>query len=219
MFCFMKFFATERNSQSLRSIREGSSAYMYELHDVSDEDVVLLVIKDRNVFGVLMERYEQKLSRYIRRLGIASRQDREDVLQNIFIKAYKNIQGFDRGLSFSAWIYRITHNETVSFFRAKKVRPEGHLVDDGEEVLLTIFDETDFVEELNKKIEAKYIAHSIEGLEESYRNIIILRYFEDRDYREISDILKIPEGTVATLLHRAKKKLRVLLEKDQKKYE
>lgn len=191
---------------------------MYELQNVSDENVVPLVIQDRNTFVVLVCRYDMLLSRYIRRLGIVSNQDRQDVLQNIFIKAYRNIQSFDISLSFSTWIYRIAHNETMSFFRAKKVRPEGHLIDDGEETLLKIFDTNDFVEELDKKIDAKYIGLSIEKLEDTYRNIIILRYFEERDYREISDILKIPEGTVATLLHRAKKKLRVLIENDQKKY-
>ena len=192
---------------------------MHELHDVSDENIVPLLIQDRNVFGVLVQRYEIRLSRYVRRLGIVSKQDREDVLQNIFIKAYRNIYSFDRTLSFSTWIYRIAHNEAISFFRAKKVRPEGHLIDDGEEVLMKVLDETDFIHDLDKKIEVKQIGLSIEKLEETYRNIIILRYFEDRNYKEISDILKIPEGTVATLLHRAKKKLRVLIEEDQKKYE
>jgi len=192
---------------------------MYELHDVADEDVIPLLIKDRNVFVVLVQRYEQKLDRYIRRLGIISKQDREDLLQNIFVKTYKNIQGFDPVLSFSAWIYRIAHNEAISFFRAKKVRPEGHLIDDGERVLLAILDENDFTKDLDKKIEAKKIAQCVQKLDEMYRDIIILRYFEDREYKEISDILKIPEGTVATLLHRAKKKLKILLENDQKKYE
>ncbi|MFZ2152195.1 MAG: RNA polymerase sigma factor [Minisyncoccia bacterium] len=192
---------------------------MYELHDVSDEDVIPFLIKDRNVFVVLVQRYEQKLDRYIRRLGITSRQDREDVLQNIFVKTYKNIQGFDTLLSFSAWIYRIAHNEAISFFRAKKVRPEGHLVDDGEQVLLSILDENDFTKDLDKKIDARRVALCVEKLDEIYRDIIILRYFEDREYKEISGILKIPEGTVATLLHRAKKKLKILLEKDQNKYE
>jgi RNA polymerase sigma-70 factor (ECF subfamily) len=141
------------------------------------------------------------------------------LLQNIFVKTYKNIQGFDTALSFSAWIYRIAHNEAISFFRAKKVRPEGHLIDGGEQVLLTILDENDFTQDLDKKIEAKKIAQCVQKLDEMYRDIIILRYFEDREYKEISDILKIPEGTVATLLHRAKKKLKILLENDQKKYE
>lgn len=192
---------------------------MYELHDVSDEDIIPILMKDRNVFVVLVQRYEQKLDRYIRRLGIISKQDREDVLQNIFVKTYKNIQGFDTLLSFSAWIYRIAHNEAVSFFRSKKVRPEGHLVDDGEQVLLVILDENDFTKDLDKKINARRVALCVEKLDEIYRDIIILRYFEDREYKEISGILKIPEGTVATLLHRAKKKLKILLEKDQNKYE
>ena len=192
---------------------------MYELHDVSDEDVIPFLLKDRNVFVVLVQRYEQKLDRYIRRLGIVSKQDREDVLQNIFVKTYKNIQGFDTTLSFSAWVYRIAHNEAISFFRAKKVRPEGRLIEDGEQVLLTILDEHDFIKDLDRKIEAKKIAQHVQKLDEIYRDIIILRYFEDREYKEISDILKIPEGTVATLLYRAKKKLKTLLENDQEKYE
>ena len=192
---------------------------MYELHDVSDENVIPLLLKDRNVFVVLVERYEQKLDRYIRRLGIISKQDREDILQNIFVKTYKNIQDFDTTLSFSAWIYRIAHNEAISFFRAKKIRPEGHLIDDGEQILLTILDESDFIKDLDKKIDAKKIAKYVQELDGIYKDIIILRYFEDREYREISDILKIPEGTVGTLLYRAKKKLKTLLENDQEKYE
>ncbi len=192
---------------------------MYELHDVSDEKIIPFLLQDRNVFVVLVQRYEQKLDRYIRRLGIISKQDREDVLQNIFVKTYKNIQGFDTALSFSAWIYRIAHNEAVSFFRVKKVRPEGHLIDDSEQILLTILDEHDFTKDLDKKINGERIAKCVQKLDEIYQDIIILRYFEDREYKEISDILKIPEGTVATLLYRAKKKLKILLENDQEKYE
>lgn len=192
---------------------------MYNLDHVSDEDIIPLLLQDRNVFTVLVKRYENPLSRYIRRIGVVSKDDREDVLQNIFIKTYRNIQSFDTTLSFSTWIYRIAHNEAVSFFRAKKVRPEGHLVEDGEDALAKLFDDTDFVELLDKKIQAAHIASHVEKLDQIYQDVIILRYFEDRSYTEISDILKIREGTVATLLHRAKKKLKSLIEDDQKKYE
>lgn len=192
---------------------------MYNLDHVSDEDIIPLLLQDRNVFTVLVKRYENPLSRYIRRIGVVSKDDREDVLQNIFIKTYRNIHSFDTSLSFSTWIYRIAHNEAVSFFRAKKVRPEGHLVEDSEDALAKIFDDTDFVELLDKKIQAQHIASQVEKLDQIYQDVIILRYFEDRSYTEISDILKIREGTVATLLHRAKKKLRISIENDQKKYE
>jgi RNA polymerase sigma-70 factor (ECF subfamily) len=130
------------------------------------------------------------------------------VLQNIFIKAYRNIQSFDTKLSFSSWIYRIAHNETVSFFRSKKVRPEGNMIDDAEEFMEKIWDEhTDVAEEINQKINATHIIEALNSLEDKYKNILILRYFEDREYGEISDILQIPGGSVATLLHRAKKQL------------
>ena len=197
----------------------GEIVYMYNLDHVSDQDIIPLLLQDRNVFGVLVKRYENPLSRYIRRIGVVSKDDREDVLQNIFIKTYRNIQSFDTALSFSTWIYRIAHNEAVSFFRAKKVRPEGHLVEDGEDALAKLFDDADFVELLDKKIQAAQIASHVEKLDQIYQDVIILRYFEDRSYTEISDILKIREGTVATLLHRAKKKLKILIENDQKKYE
>lgn len=192
---------------------------MHNLDHVSDEDIIPLLLQDRNVFTVLVKRYENPLSRYIRRIGVVSKDDREDVLQNIFIKTYRNIHSFDTSLSFSTWIYRIAHNEAVSFFRAKKVRPEGHLVEDSEDALAKIFDDTDFVELLDKKIQAQHIASQVEKLDQIYQDVIILRYFEDRSYTEISDILKIREGTVATLLHRAKKKLKISIENDQKKYE
>lgn len=192
---------------------------MDETQTTSDENIVPLVIKDRNVFGVLVVRYEEKLNRYIRRLGVSSKEDREDVLQNIFIKTYRNIRDFDTTLSFSAWIYRVAHNEAISFFRAKKVRPEGHLIDDGEEILLSVFDERDFVKDLDGKIDAKHIARHIDSLKSNYKDIIILRYFEDRNYEEISDILKIPQGTVATLLHRAKKSLKELVKNNSYTYE
>jgi RNA polymerase sigma-70 factor (ECF subfamily) len=192
---------------------------MYNLDHVSDQDIIPFLLQDRNVFGVLVKRYANPLSRYIRRIGVVSKDDREDVLQNVFIKTYRNIHSFDTSLSFSTWIYRIAHNEAISFFRAKKVRPEGHLVEDGEDALAKLFDDTDFVELLDQNMQAKRVAAHIEKLDQVYQDVIILRYFEDRGYTEISDILKIREGTVATLLHRAKKKLKILIENDQKKYE
>ena len=60
------------------------------------------------------------------RLGIRNAEDREDTLQDIFIKIYKNLNGFDTNLSFSSWVYRIAHNEAISAYRKKNVRPEGH---------------------------------------------------------------------------------------------
>ena len=100
--------------------------------ELADEQIVKEALLDQERFALLIERYEAKLLRYLERLGIAAREDREDVLQNSFIKAYRNLNSFDLSLSFSSWMYRITHNEAMSFFRAKRARPKVAL--EGESV-------------------------------------------------------------------------------------
>jgi len=173
----------------------------------TDEEIVKLVFKNSDFFGIIIQRYEKPLSRYIKRLGVFSKEDIEDLLQEIFIKTYKNINDFDTNLSFSSWAYRIAHNETISFFRKRKIHPEGHLINDSEEILLLMRDELNLWKEKNQDINAEYLNKAISEIDGKYRDVIILRYFEEKEYSEISDILQIPEGSVATLLHRAKDKL------------
>ena len=105
---------------------------------LTDAEVVAQSRTDRSSFALIVERYEDKLKRYIRRLGVSSFEDRQDILQEIFLKVYKNLNGYDSGLSFSSWIYRIAHNETISWYRKQNVRPEGHLISDNEELFLYI---------------------------------------------------------------------------------
>jgi RNA polymerase sigma-70 factor (ECF subfamily) len=95
----------------------------------------------------------------------------------------------------------------MSFFRAKRVRPEGMLVDDGEEALAHVKSDLNIETEAERNFDAERLRAALDMLDAKYRDILVLRYFEQRDYAEISDILRIPEGTVATLIHRAKKRL------------
>lgn len=181
----------------------------------SDEEIVRQTLVDSNQYGLLMERYEAKLKRYIVRLGIRIPDDQLDVLQEIFIKAYRNLNGFDTSLSFSSWIYRIAHNEAVSFYRKKNVRPEGHMVGDGEEILQFLASTQEGPEmKFDKSVNAEEVTRALEHIDEKYREPIILRFFEHKEYDEISDILKIPIGSVGTLLHRGKKQLASVLNKD-----
>ena len=181
----------------------------------SDEEIVRMTLKDANQYGLLVERYEPKLQRYILRLGVRVHDDQLDVLQEIFIKAYRNLNGFDTSLSFSSWIYRIAHNEAISFYRKKNVRPEGHLVGDSDEVLSFISSSLEGSDvTFDKTINAKQVEEALLTLDEKYREPIILRFFEHKEYDEISDILQIPIGSVGTLLHRGKKQLADVLNKD-----
>ncbi len=181
----------------------------------SDTEIVRMTLKDPNQYGLLMERYETKLRRYILRLGVRVSDDQLDVLQEIFIKAYRNLNSFDTSLSFSSWIYRIAHNEAISFYRKKNVRPEGHLVADGDEVLSFISSTLDAVDvHFDEGINATQVNEALAGLDVKYRQPLILRFFEHKEYDEISDILQIPIGSVGTLIHRGKKQLANVLNKD-----
>jgi RNA polymerase sigma-70 factor (ECF subfamily) len=176
---------------------------------LTDEEVVAKTLKEKALFEHIVIRYEDKLSRYIRRLGIHDEEDRADVLQNIFIKVYKNLYGFDAELSFSSWIYRIAHNEAISWYRKSNVRPEGHLVNTNEEILALLASSEDTAEKkFDTQINSEEVNRALLKIDQKYRDALILRFFEHKEYEEISDILKIPPGTVGTLIHRGKKELK-----------
>lgn len=175
---------------------------------LSDEALVPIILETPNAFGVVIERYEEKLSRYIERLGVRVHDDRLDVLQEIFIKAYKNLNSFDGSFKFSSWIYRIAHNEAITWYRKRSVRPEGHLVADGEEVMLLTKDGSLGAEQLfDESVGAKEVLRALDEIDIKYKEALILRFFEYKEYDEISDILRIPIGSVGTLILRGKKQL------------
>lgn len=180
----------------------------------SDGAVARAATHDPADFAVLVRRYEAKLTRYIRRLGIANVEDQEDILQEIFIKVYKNLNAFDSSLTFSSWIYRIAHNEAVSFYRKKSIRPEGHQLADSTEVLAWLPEESSVSAErlFDTAVNGAVVKAALGQLEVKYRDALILRYFEHKEYEEISDILKIPIGSVGTLVHRGKQQLARLIE-------
>jgi RNA polymerase sigma-70 factor, ECF subfamily len=186
---------------------------MPDNQSMSDEEAVAHALREKAFFGHIVLRYEDKLSRYIRRLGIHNEEDRKDVLQNIFIKVYRNLNEFDQTLSFSSWIYRIAHNEAISHYRKAHVRPEGHLVSESDDILSLLSTEEENAEkQFDTTINAEEVNRALNELHEKYRDVLILRFFEHKEYEEISDILKIPQGTVGTLIHRGKQELKKQLQ-------
>ncbi|MEK7079892.1 MAG: sigma-70 family RNA polymerase sigma factor [Patescibacteria group bacterium] len=173
----------------------------------TDEELVRLSLRDKQLFGVLVARYEHKLSSYIYRLGKLGQEDIEDLLQEIFLKVYQNLNGFDQSLKFSSWIYRIAHNETMVFFRRRRIRPHGHLIPDSEEVLAQMASEFNLARDTEVHHDAELLAAALEKLPEEYREILVLQFFEHKSYDEISDILALPPGTVSTRIRRAKKRI------------
>ncbi|KKT94356.1 MAG: RNA polymerase sigma-70 factor, ECF subfamily, partial [Parcubacteria group bacterium GW2011_GWC1_45_14] len=139
--------------------------------------------------------------RYIMRISASTREDGEDILQDVFVSAYKNLNGFDPDLKFSSWIYRITHNKVISHYRKTTARPKTVTYEGDNDLLNILEGESDLVADLEKKYTSGEVMDILSEMDERYREVL-----------EISDILEKPMGTVATLISRAKKQFREKLE-------
>ncbi len=169
-----------------------------------DSSLVRLSLKNEDYFFYLMERYENRLLNFITKISHINRDEAEDVLQEVFIKVFRNLASFDKSLSFSAWIYRITRNETFSHFRKNKVYYNGLGAEENEKLLNRLKSELDLAGELDYKFLKENIDKVLKRLDNKYREVLVLKYLEGKDYKEIADILKKPLGTVATLLKRGR---------------
>ncbi|MBT3412823.1 MAG: sigma-70 family RNA polymerase sigma factor [Candidatus Jacksonbacteria bacterium] len=181
----------------------------------TDEELVKLTLQDNQYFLCLMRNYEEKLMRYIKRISNASTEEAEDVLQEVYIKVYQNLNDFDTSLKFSSWIYRITRNEVISTFRKKSSRPQSFGGEAAEIILEKMASDLDTKKAVDTEYLQKNIYTILEKMDIKYKEVLVLRYLEEKDYNEISDILKKPVGTVSTLLNRAKKNFKKELDKHE----
>jgi len=178
--------------------------------ELSDEQLIKVIReKDRELYSEIIKRYKTKLSHYLRKF-ICDADELEDILQDVFIKAYRNLHGFDIKKKFSSWIYRIAHNEAVNYLK-KNSKIKISL----DEVEYKIVDEKiDLNGHIDKVFLKKEIGKYLESIKLKYREPLILFYFEQKSYEEISDILRIPTSTVGTLISRGKKIIKEKLEKE-----
>lgn len=170
----------------------------------SDEELAGLALDNQGYFLFLIKRYEGKLLKYILRISNVSFEEAEDILQDVFIKVYQNLNDFDLSLKFSSWIYRITHNQVINNFRKNKARPESvaEALDD------KMINKLASGLNIEREVDVFYLRKSINGvlaaMDEKYREVLVLKFLEEKNYNEISDILKKPAGTIASLINRAK---------------
>lgn len=172
--------------------------------ELDDIEIIKLIEKSRYNFYLLTKKYKNKLKRYIKHISFFNEEEVEDILQDIFLKVYKNLNSFDSSLKFSSWIYRIAHNETVDKIRKNKNRTRDVSIDN-EDIKIILKSNENIEDNLVNKENVEKIKKIIMELPESYREVLILRYMEERSYEEIMDILKKPKGTIAALLNKGRK--------------
>jgi RNA polymerase sigma-70 factor (ECF subfamily) len=180
-----------------------------------DQQLVALSLKDSRYFYCLMRRYEEKLSRYLRRFTYLTDDDIADVIEDSFINVYQHLNDFDPGLKFSSWIYRIVHNQAINFIKKSKGSLKVDLDKGNDEFVNWLVDDTNIEKETLIKEQNEHISSLLSQLKPDYKEVLVLKFFEDKDYQEISDILQKPMGTVATLISRAKIQFKKIYEKEK----
>lgn len=176
----------------------------------TDEELATLVQgKNEEAFGVLMSRYQPKLLRYGRRF-LSENAPIEDVVQEVFIKTYQNIQSFDASRPFSPWIYRIAHNLFANTLRHNSRSP--FITVDLDAFSAHVAYEIDPAGEEEREQTKTLIDRGLDALVPIYREIIILYYLEQLSYQEIADVLHVPLGTVGIRLSRAREALKKYVE-------
>ncbi|NTU98657.1 RNA polymerase sigma factor [Candidatus Falkowbacteria bacterium] len=185
-----------------------------ECDNLSDEELVGRVLKEADYFKCIVDRYEPALRRYISRLSNCSPDAIDDILQNVFLKCYLNLNDFNVNLKFSSWLYRIAHNETINEWRKHKNRFTSF---DDQDVSgwRELAADIDLEQEVEQTLLAEKVKKSMSGLDPKYAEILLLRFWEGYDYQEISDIVKKPVGTVASLINRAKAQLKKEIKKSK----
>ena len=177
---------------------------------LSDEELVRIIrTDDSELYEEIVKRYQDKLYRYLRYLTNQPHAI-EDILQEVFIKAYRNLFGFNIKKKFSSWIYRIAHNEGVNHLKRTARRKYVSWEEVGTPVDAI---PNSYEDNLVRKDEQRLLKECLDELDPKYREPLVLYYFDDKSYRDMSEILRVPVGTVGTLISRGKGLLRSLCEK------
>ena len=175
----------------------------------SDEHIAARVqAGDIDAYGTLIDRYDKKLNRYGQKF-LARAEDIQDIVQDAFISAYKNIQSFDPNMRFSPWIYRIAHNAFVNALRRQD--RVAFMLDFDTFISHHVYEDPAENEREQRDTRAM-LEKTLSSLSPKYREILTLHYYENLPYKDIAEVLQIPMGTVAIRMKRAKDALRKTLE-------
>ena len=177
---------------------------------LEDDKWVQLAVKgDEKAYAELSNKYQKPLYFHIRKM-IRETDYVEDLVQDIFMKAFKNLKNYKNDYAFSTWLYRIATNHTIDYLRKKKLHTFSINTDssDEDQAPIQLEDEDSHTDEPMIRRQRKNKVHeAIDQLPEKYRRIILKRHIEEKSYQEISEEMDIPLGTVKAHIFRARELL------------
>jgi RNA polymerase sigma-70 factor (ECF subfamily) len=165
---------------------------------------------DPEAFGRLYDIHLDRVYRHIY-YRVGNEQDAEDLTQQVFLKAWQAIDGYKKKASpFVAWLMTISHNLVVDFYRTRKDRAyiEAEILADGPA--------SNPEGAAEASLEQERLRRAILQLGGDEEQVVLLRFIEGFEFREIASVLQKKEGNIRVILHRALVKLRHILEKDKK---
>ena len=183
---------------------------MENLQQMTDEQIIGRVRGgETRVFGELVQRYQDPVFGMALRL-LGGRGDAEDVAQEVFLRVYRGLDSFKGEAKFSTWLYRITYNLCADWLRRNsRADRRAAMIEEAVEVA----DGRVNLEEGILESETRdKVRRALNGLDERYRNVVVLLYYQKMSYEQIAAVLELPMKTVETRLYRARKLLRESLE-------
>ena len=181
---------------------------------LSDERLVELSLDgDEDAFGVLVRRYQRRLTAFLSQL-VGDMELARELSQEAFVRAWSALERFNPKYRFSTWLFRIAHNLGIDQLRRRRLltTPLYRTDSEGDEVEVVVPDlDKDPLGHLENRALASELREVIDGLRPEYRELVLLRHFGGLSYQEIADFTEMPLGTVKNKLFRAHSVLRKAL--------
>jgi RNA polymerase sigma-70 factor, ECF subfamily len=183
----------------------------------TDQELIRKVADgDGAAFGTIVQRHEDRLYNTVYRL-VGSAEDARDLVQETFVKAYQNLDGFRSSSSLYTWLFRIAVNTSLSHRRKRKWLQVGGTPNaDGDSLTAAEIPDAaapDPAAPIMAAETERIVQQALDELDEEQRTVVVLRDIQQCDYIEIAEILGVPPGTVKSRLHRARLVLREKLER------
>jgi RNA polymerase sigma-70 factor (ECF subfamily) len=160
---------------------------------------------NKEMLEVLVKRYLKPVYSFVRYL-VRDEAVAEDVTQEVFVRAWKNLKKFDKKKNFKTWIFSIAKNASIDFLRKKKAVPFSAFDNDdgGNTIAETLADSAPLPDEIAERADtANLLKMAMEKLSENYRTVLYLRYYSQLTFQKISESLGVPMNTIKSRHRRA----------------
>ena len=200
-----------RNSPDDSGANNARASHVNRIPERTDEELLAAYrTGDHNSFASLVERYQRELFHFLVRF-LGDRAGAEDIFQETFLQVHQSADQFDPQRRFRPWLFTIAANKARDLMRSQARRPTNPLQatinsnddDSGQFIDLMQSDAPMPGDALEREELQKVVQATVEAMPEHLREILLLSYFHQFPYKEISEILKIPLGTVKSRLHAA----------------